>query len=104
MNIGLDFDDTYTRDPAMWDMLIPLIESHGHIVYCVTGRTPEEGRNVLVTLGKVIGENRCYFTSRQSKKNYMFKMNICIDVWIDDNPILITSGIDTELNDGKIYI
>lgn len=104
MNIGLDFDDTYTRDPAMWDMLIPLIQARGHKVYCVTGRTTEESHNVLVTLGKVIGVNNCYFTSRQSKKNYMFKMNICIDVWIDDNPILIDTGLDTELNDGKIYI
>lgn len=104
MNIGLDFDDTYTRDPAMWDMLIPLIQARGHKVYCVTGRTPEEGRNVLVTLGKIIGEDHCYFTSRQSKKNYMFKMNICIDVWVDDNPLLINVGIDTELNDGKIYL
>ena len=73
-------------------------------MYCVTGRTPEEGHNVLATLGKVVGEDHCYFTSRQSKKNYMFNVNICIDVWIDDNPVLINVGIDTELNDGKIYL
>jgi acid phosphatase class B len=104
MNIGLDFDDTYTRDPAMWDMLVPLMQARGHIVYCVTGRTPEESTPVLSTLGKIVGVNNCYFTSRQSKKNYMYTHYIRIDVWIDDNPILIDTGIDTELNDGKIYI
>jgi len=104
MNIGLDFDDTYTRDPGMWDIIIPQMQARGHTVYCVTGRTPEEGRNVLVTLGKVVGEDHCYFTSRQSKKNYMYANGIRIDVWIDDNPVLINTGIDTQLNDGKIYL
>ncbi|NDB57427.1 hypothetical protein EB001_03170 [bacterium] len=104
MNIGLDFDHTYTRDPAMWDMLIPQIQARGHTVYCVTGRTHGESHNVLVTLGKIVGEDHCYFTSKQSKDNYMLANSIKIDVWIDDNPILITSGLDTELNDGKIYL
>jgi hypothetical protein len=34
----------------------------------------------------------------------MWKSGIKIDVWIDDMPDCIVRGIDTEVNDGKIYL
>lgn len=104
MNISLDFDDTYTRDPALWNLFIQDCLVRGHQVYLVTMRTPEQGAEVFQALAGRIGESRIYFTSMQSKRNYMWKQGVKIDVWIDDMPDAIVRGIDTEVNDGRIYL
>ena len=104
MNLSLDFDDTYTRDPQMWDNFIRLAQLSGHNVYLVTARTPEQGEEVLNSVGKVVGRDRCYFTSMQGKRKYMWANKIRIDVWIDDMPDMIVSGIDDTVNNGHIYL
>jgi hypothetical protein len=104
MNISLDFDDTYTRDPDMWNPFVLHAMARGHKVYCVTLRTPEQGDDVLNTIGQIIGANYVHFTSMQSKRNFMWAKGIKIDVWIDDMPDCIVRGIDTEVNDGKIWL
>jgi len=76
----------------------------GHTVYCVTLRTPDQGAEVLATVGQRVGVSNVYFTSMQSKRAFMWKSGIKIDVWIDDMPDCIVRGIDTEVNDGKIYL
>jgi hypothetical protein len=104
MNISLDYDGTYTRDPDFWNAVVASAMMRGHIVYVVTFRTPEQGVEVLNSIGKIVGKDHVYFTSMQSKRNYMEKNGISIDVWIDDMPDCIIRGIDTEVNDGKIYL
>jgi hypothetical protein len=94
MNISLDFDDTYTRDPKMWDNFINLARLFGHNVYCVTFRFPEQSEQVYDTIGKVIGNDSCYFTSYNAKRPFMQSKGIMIDVWIDDMPILIDAGVN----------
>jgi len=92
LNISLDYDETYTRDPEGWDAFIELMVSRGHKVYCVTMRSPDlhESLQVMNDLnGKV---NAIFFTNREAKMDYMSKQGIWIDVWIDDMPILITVG------------
>ncbi len=90
MNISLDYDETYTRDPEFWDQVIKLARERGHNVYCVTMRHPPpsgEGMEVAATLnGKV---NACFFTARKAKKEYMYDQGVRIDVWIDDMPTFI---------------
>jgi hypothetical protein len=93
MNIGLDYDDTYTRDPATWDKMIELFQLAGHKVYIVTWRFGRddaygnEGDIVVHDLSEKA--DGIYFTGRQAKQKYMFSKGIRIDVWIDDNPSAI---------------
>lgn len=103
MNISIDFDDTYTRDPQMWDNFIRLAQMSGHNVYCVTARSWREDEQVLGTVGKVVGRENCHFTALQGKKAYMNAKGIIIHVWIDDMPDMIVRGIE-EVNGGKIYL
>lgn len=87
MNVGLDYDNTYTRDPECWNDVINVFQARGHNVYVVTMRTPEEGRPVREAL-----QNRVegiFFTSRKAKKPFMFERRISIDVWVDDTPYFI---------------
>ena len=87
MNISLDFDDTYTRDPLLWDNFISSARQQGHQVYVVTMRYKEEGDDVV----KYLQENvdMIIFTGRLAKKPYLDNMHIHIDVWIDDNPFAV---------------
>jgi hypothetical protein len=100
MNIGLDYDNTYTRDPEFWNMFVMNAIKRNHKVYCVTLRIPEQGNEVRSSIGRMVP---CYFTSMQSKSKYMLAQGISIDVWIDDMPDCISLGIET-VNDGKIYL
>lgn len=104
MNLSLDFDDTYTRDPAFWNTFIENARARGHNVYLVTARTPEQGADVLNSVGKIIGKENCFFTSLQGKRKFMWANKIRIDVWIDDMPDMIVSGIDDTVNNGHIYL
>lgn len=92
MNISIDFDDTYTRDPDMWITIIAVMRAAGHKVYCVTARSPEQGLEVFSTIGRLVGADSVHFTSLHAKKAYMWSKGISIDVWIDDNPDAITRG------------
>lgn len=104
MNISLDFDDTYTRDPALWNVFVQDAIARGHRVYVVTMRSPEQSKEVYDSIGQIVGESRCYFTCMQSKRNFMYAKGIPIHVWIDDMPDAILRGIDNEVNDGKIIL
>ncbi len=43
MRISLDFDDTYSRDPDLWDSFIESCKQRNHEVYGITMRYPREG-------------------------------------------------------------
>lgn len=88
MNIGLDFDNTYTRDPEAWNDFIDRFQQSGHNVYVVTMRHKQEGREVEEALAKRV--DGIFFTGRKGKQKFMFDRGISIDVWIDDMPIWVT--------------
>lgn len=90
MNIALDYDGTYTRDPEAWDQFIELMQRQGHTVYCVTMRYRNyEMKEVLAALeSKVDG---IFFTERKAKQPFMFARGISIDVWVDDNPFWVNT-------------
>ena len=89
MNISVDFDDTYTRDPNMWNTVIAVMQTAGHNVYCVTARTPEQGLDVYSSIGRMVGADNCYFPSLHAKKPFMWAQGIRIDVWVDDTPMAV---------------
>lgn len=85
MNLAVDYDDTYTRDPEFWDQVIKLAQDRGHEVWCVTMRDGSR-QEVLGTIGELIGKDHCIFTAQQAKAPVMWDLGIRIDVWIDDSP------------------
>ena len=42
MLIALDYDETYTADPVLWDRFIGDANDHGHTVWIVTARRDTE--------------------------------------------------------------
>jgi len=76
MRIALDYDETYTRDPAFWDAFIDFAKRSGHEVVCVTLRYESERPPDIPC--------PCICTGRKAKRN--FTKDKPIDVWIDDDP------------------
>lgn len=92
MQIGLDYDDTYTRDPEAWNQFVQMFVARGHSVFVVTWRTPEECDDLDESLVNIV--EGVYATSRKAKEKYMFAQGIRIDVWIDDNPWAVTHAME----------
>lgn len=84
MKIALDYDDTYTQDPELWDMFIERSLLRDHEIMIVTFRSPDVPleRDPKIPI---------FYTSWKAKRPFMEKQGIDIDVWIDDSPELIIS-------------
>jgi len=92
INIGLDYDGTFTADPNLWLRFILDAQAAGHEVHVVTMRYPSEtanadpeAKNYFDPRLRALG-CRVHATSRGAKKPYMLQHGINIHVWIDDNP------------------
>jgi DNA-binding LacI/PurR family transcriptional regulator len=86
MILSLDYDDTYTRDPVLWDAFIYNARARGHTVLVVTMRydVPHEADPVRKALThKVDG---FFFTGRKAKRPFMASKGVNVSVWIDDQP------------------
>lgn len=88
MTIAIDFDDTYTADPVLWDRFIANAKARGHKVIIVTCRCKtDENREVVKVDGCVV-----LFTNLGSKQKFMTEAGCKVDVWIDDDPGCILHG------------
>lgn len=86
MKISIDFDETYTEDPQLWDQFIQLALSRGHEVYCITMRSYTEGPEIRASVGQLVPEANIHYTDRKAKRPFMEALGINIGVWIDDSP------------------
>ena len=82
MIIALDYDDTYDRDPVLWNHLIGLAAARRHSVVIVTMRYEHEP--IALALAGV--DVPIFYTGRQAKVPYMADLGIDVHVWIDDDP------------------
>lgn len=90
MNVALDYDDTYTRDPQTWRAVVNTLRAAGHSVFVVTLRDTSrmQAEPVLNDLRDLV--DAVFFTACQAKASFMLnEHNILIHVWIDDNPFFI---------------
>ena len=89
MIIGLDYDDTYTRDPKFWNNVIDMAHERGHIVLLVTARDDTQ-HNRLDVYKDLFGRvDDIIFTSGHAKAKFCYDRGYSVDVWTDDNPFFI---------------
>lgn len=84
MNIALDYDDTFTRDPAFWGGVIRWARSRGHRIFICTCRAAKDNDDMALPCNMEI-----YFTGGSPKRKFMADLGIRVDVWIDDMPEMI---------------
>lgn len=90
MIIAIDYDNTYTADPAMWDEAIKLFQFCHHSVICVTARPEIMGQVVLDSIGKLVP---VLCAGGEWKRDFALKHGYKVDVWIDDSPEFIAKQI-----------
>jgi hypothetical protein len=93
LNIAVDFDNTYTADPELWDIFIRAAMDRGHTVYCVSARPEKEMNKPKRTIGLLIGDRNCFGTCFEPKKEFMKSKGIHINIWVDDSPEMIVDDL-----------
>lgn len=88
LTIAIDYDDTYTADPTLWDAFIAHARERGHRVVCVTCRRETMDNVEECDVPGVL----TYFTSMAPKRWHMEQQGIEVDIWIDDHPICVEQG------------
>lgn len=91
MIFGLDFDGTYTRAPELWNRFIEAALGEGHLVVLVTNR-PDDAEHHGVVASWTGGRIPAFFTNGRPKRQVALEAGYDVDVWIDDNPILVDYG------------
>ena len=95
LNIALDFDDTYTADPALWQRFIEDAEKQGHQVWMVTARRDTaDNRDIIAkALGRFEDYVGLVFCNLKSKLDHCDSIGLKIHIWIDDSPYAIVHGV-----------
>lgn len=95
MIISIDFDDTYTKDPKLWDRFAVDAIARGHTVYCVSARSVQDMDDPKRSIGLIISENNCIGTNLEPKREFMRNVHkIHVNVWIDDMPEMIVERVE----------
>lgn len=82
LNIALDYDGTFTRDPLLWSLFVKSAMESGHQVYVVTYRHPE-----LDKIEEFPIDIPIIYTNGVAKREHVdIYHGLEIHVWIDDQP------------------
>lgn len=88
LKIGLDYDQTYTADPELWDTLINVAVMRGHEVTFVTYRNPDSYNADIICDTQRLGVKVIYTAGMQKSRFYK------ADIWIDDSPETIPKVVE----------
>ena len=82
----IDYDDTYTLEPELFDRFIYQLKSRGYKIVCATMRydIPDEADEVKQLCPAVF--DSVIFTGRQAKIDFINRMNLKPCLYIDDSP------------------
>lgn len=89
--IGLDYDDTFTTDPHAWAEAMHVLRAAGFTIVGTTFRYEEHEpiKNPLYT--QVC--DAIIYCNRESKAVHAERAGYKVDIWIDDIPQYVMSGV-----------
>ena len=85
LNIGLDYDDTFTSDPVLFGEFVKLARSRGHVVFVTTARA----HGNISDIEKSLPDLEIITSAGGQKRPAAEAYGVTIDIWIDDMPELI---------------
>lgn len=91
MMIALDFDETYTLCPDVWDRCIDVFKESGHSVVVVTARSDRQDSLSTSDNSDVIDlcnrkNIQVIFCNHKPKRAFCQSLGFNFSVWIDDSP------------------
>lgn len=89
MNIGLDYDDTYTSDKKLWRSVVALMQEKGYDVRFVTYRFSEPNGydNHDIKIDAECLQIPIIFCNGVQKDEVCRQLGFFVDIWIDDFPV-----------------
>lgn len=82
--IAVDFDDTYTADPDLFNAFIQLAKAKGHYVVCVTSRPPDFDNS---DIERAMPGIEVIYTNGKQKREAAIEQGLPdVDIWVDDMP------------------
>lgn len=89
MNIGLDYDDTYTSDKKLWRSVVALMQEKGYDVRFVTYRFAEPNGydNHDIKIDAECLQIPIIFCNGVQKDEVCRQLGFFVDIWIDDFPV-----------------
>jgi hypothetical protein len=89
MNIALDFDETYTLDPSVWEKIVSILKEGSHDVRIVTLRYDLKTDNAdIISAADRMGIPIIWCCGKP-KAEVCAEEEFWVDIWIDDFPLLI---------------
>ncbi len=85
MKIALDYDETYTADPGLWDLFIAEAQRRGHLVQIVSFRFDFGDNRDIEETAAALAISVVYTNARQKQHA------VEADIWIDDSPESVVS-------------
>lgn len=85
--IIIDYDDTFTLEPELFQRMIYQFKAKGYKIICVTMRyehIKDESDEVNMLCPAVF--DKVVFTGRKAKMKFINEMNLNPAIYIDDNP------------------
>jgi hypothetical protein len=96
MTICIDFDQTYSRNPAMWDQLLEAAEIAQVEVICISRRddTPENRQTIRAAFGDdfTVLSALILCGPNTQKQDAAKAAGFAVDIWIDNTPETILSA------------
>jgi hypothetical protein len=96
MTICIDYDQTYARNPAMWDQLLHAAEIAQVEVICISRRddTPENRQTIRASFGDEfqILSALILCGPNTQKADAAKAAGFAVDIWIDDSPEVVPSS------------
>jgi hypothetical protein len=83
MKIALDYDETYTAAPVLFEAFVAMAKQLGHQVTFVTYRQDKYDNEDIHADAQSLGIDIVFTSGKQ--KRHVFEA----DIWIDDSPITI---------------
>lgn len=102
LRIAVDFDETYTADPELFDLFIACAKAKGHDVRIVTYRTRGNDFDIDEVCAKL--GIKALFTAGMQKRHYCMRLNWLPDIWIDDTPVNIPTQWEIEFKHEELKI
>ena len=83
--LAIDYDNTYTADPVLWQTIITDAIARGHQVVCVSARraTAANRRELETALPAGV---RVLLSGGSPKAEFAKANGVTVDIWIDDKP------------------
>lgn len=95
MKIALDYDNTYTAAPALWENFVEEAVKSKHAVRIITYRSVGADNEKLIEAAKKLGV-KVMFTAGTAKRKYCIDKGWEPDIWIDDKPESIINDSDAK--------